>query len=100
MGFFYLDGTKMPLIRNDYASMNIEQLPEFFDEMKETAKKLSEDFPFVRVDFFIANDTYYFAELTFSPSAGMMQFNPDKYDLEWGKDFDISDKLNKVGEAK
>lgn len=38
MGFFYLDGTKMPLIRNDYASMNIEQLPEFFDEMKETAK--------------------------------------------------------------
>ena len=30
----------------------------------------------------------------------MMQFNPDKYDLEWGKDFDISDKLNKVGEAK
>lgn len=100
IGFFYLDGTKMPIIRDDYAPMNIDQLPEFFDEMKETAKKLSEDFSFVRVDFFIANDTYYFAELTFSPSAGMMPFNPEKYDLEWGNELDISEEMRKIGENK
>lgn len=95
IGFFYLDGRKMPLIRNDYAPMDIEELPSFFEEMKNDAVKLCKDFPFVRVDFFIAKETYYFAELTFTPSAGMMPFNPDKYDLEWGKDLDIDNLINK-----
>ena len=90
IGFFYLDGTKMPLIRDDYAPMDIENLPPFFDEMKKSAQILCKDFPFVRVDFFIANGRYYFAELTFTPSGGMMPFNPDKYDLEWGKLIDLS----------
>jgi len=90
IGFYYLDGKKMPLIRDDYAPMDIEEFPPFFEEMQEAAKVLCRDFPFVRVDFFLANDTYYFAELTFTPSGGMMPFNPDKYDLEWGKELDIS----------
>ena len=90
IGFFYLDGTKMPLIRDDYAPMNIEELPPFFENMKKDAEVLCEDFPFVRVDFFVANNTYYFAELTFTPSGGMMPFNPDKYDLKWGENLDIS----------
>lgn len=90
IGFFYLDGSKMPLIRDDYAPMDIEELPPFFDQMKEAARVLCQDFSFVRVDFFLANNTYYFAELTFTPSGGMMPFNPDKYDLEWGKLIDLS----------
>ena len=90
IGFFYLDGTKMPLIRDDYAPMDIEELPPFFEQMKEAARVLCQDFPFVRVDFFLANNTYYFAELTFTPSGGMMPFNPDMYDLEWGKLIDLS----------
>lgn len=84
IGFFYLDGTKMPLIRDDYAPMDIDTLPSFFEEMKKAAEILCKDFTFVRVDFFVTNDRYYFAELTFTPSAGMMPFNPEKYDLEWG----------------
>lgn len=85
IGFFNLDGTKIPLIRNDYAPMDIDKLPSFFDEMLKSATILCKDFSFVRVDFFLANNRYYFAELTFTPSAGMMPFNPDVYDLEWGK---------------
>ena len=69
---------------------NIIIMKQFFDEMKKDAEILCQDFPFVRVDFFLANNTYYFAELTFTPSAGMMPFNPDKYDLEWGQQLDIS----------
>ena len=90
IGFFYLDGTKMPLIRDDYAPMDIQELPAFFDEMKSAAEILCQAFPFVRVDFFVSNGKYYFAELTFTPSGGMMPFNPDKYDLEWGKMIDLS----------
>lgn len=85
IGFFYLDGRKMPLHRDDYADISEVVLPVFYDEMKDAAKILSNDFPFVRVDFFVTQDDWYFAELTFTPGAGMMPFNPDSFDEEWGK---------------
>ena len=91
IGFFYLDGSKMPLTRDDYTDIPSVKLPSFFGEMREMAEELSQDFPFVRVDFFLANDTYFFAELTFTPGACMMPFNPEKYDFEWGQELNISD---------
>lgn len=89
IGFFNLDGSKMPLKRDDYTDIKSVELPPFFGEMREMAKNLCQEFPFVRVDFFLANGTYYFAELTFTPSACMMPFNPDRFDLEWGKMIDL-----------
>ncbi len=85
IGFFYPDGSKMPMSRDDYTNLETIEIPPFFEEMKEAARRLSEDFKFVRVDFFLSNGRYYFAELTFTPGAGMMPFNPDEFDLEWGK---------------
>lgn len=90
IGFFYLDGKKMPLTRDDYADIPKVTFPPFYGEMKGMTEKLCQDFPFVRVDFFLANNSFYFAELTFTPSACMTPFNPVKYDLEWGKMLDIS----------
>lgn len=95
IGFFYLDGSKMPLKRDDYTDIPSVELPPFFNEMTEMAKVLCQKFPFVRVDFFIANGKFYFAELTFTPSACMMPFNPDKYDLEWGQMLSIEPLVNK-----
>lgn len=97
IGFFNLDGSKMPIEREDYTDIASVTLPSFFDEMKKAAEILCADFPFVRVDFFLANDRYYFAELTFTPSGGMMPFNPDKYDLEWGNMLDISELKKRYG---
>lgn len=97
IGFFNLKGERMPLVRDDYDSMDIESLPEFYDDMKRDAITLCRDFPFVRVDFFVANGTYYFAELTFTPSAGMMPFNPDKYDFEWGMRLNIEKLIQNNG---
>lgn len=94
IGFFYLDGTKMPLKRDDYTDIESVTLPPFYDEMKKAAEVLCTDFPFVRVDFFLANDTYYFAELTFTPGGGMMPFDPDKYDLEWGNKLKLDGVLD------
>lgn len=85
IGFFNLDGSKMELKRDDYTDIEKIELPHFYEEMLEMANALCKEFPFVRVDFFVANNRYYFAELTFTPSACMMPFNPKKYDLEWGK---------------
>lgn len=97
IGFFYADGSKMPMKRNDYTDITSIELPPFFEQMKAAAKVLCADFPFVRVDFFLANDRFYFAELTFTPAGGMMPFNPDEYDLEWGNRLDISEVMKKHG---
>lgn len=100
IGFFNLDGTKMELHRDDYVNIESVSFPPFFKEMLSIAKKLCEPFPFVRVDFFLANETFYFAELTFTPSACMMPFNPKKCDLEWGCMLDISKEMNLYGKGK
>lgn len=89
IGFFNIDGSKLPLVREDYKNINEIVLPEFYDEMLEAAKVLCSDFQFVRVDFFIANNRFYFAELTFTPSAAMMPLNPEEYDYKWGELLDI-----------
>ena len=94
VGFFNLDGTKMELTRNDYGIIKNIELPAFYESMLEMARKISTGFPFVRVDFFLANGRYYFAELTFTPGAGMMPFDPEKYDYEWGDLLDISKLMN------
>ena len=94
IGFFYLDGKKMPLKRDDYTDISQITMPPFYYEMKKAAEVLCKDFPFVRVDFFIAKNTWYFAELTFTPSAGMMPFNPEYYDLEWGDKLKIPQNVN------
>lgn len=98
MSFYYLDGTKMPLMRDDYKEIqDAVQFPPYYDEMKDIAKDLAKEFPFVRVDFFALEKEFYFAELTFTPCACMMPFNPEKYDLEWGNMLDISDLEKKRG---
>lgn len=58
--------------------------PPNFAKMKEIAKKLSEDFAYVRVDLYNLNGKIYFGELTFTPGAGTGKMNPQKYDYEWG----------------
>jgi len=45
--------------------------PEHFMQMAGIAKKLSEDFKFVRVDLYELNHKVYFGELTFTPAAGV-----------------------------
>lgn len=89
IGFFNIDGSKINLKRDDYASIEKIELPSFYNEMLEMASKLCKDFPFVRVDFFVTDNKYYFAELTFTPSACMMPFNPKEIDLEWGNMLNI-----------
>lgn len=85
MGFFEMDGTKIPLIRNDYEDIGQIEMPKCLPQMIEAAEKLSEDFPFVRVDFFLIEDTFKFAELTFTPASGYMSISPRRYDYKWGE---------------
>ena len=62
---------------------------EKFDEMKQIAETLSQDFPFVRVDLYQVNGKVYFGELTFYPASGYGHFKPDEWDEKIGKLFHI-----------
>ena len=89
IGFYDLKGNKLPLVRDDYEPLEIDHFPNFYNNMKKDAEILCKDFNFVRVDFFVLENKYYFAELTFTPGGGMMTFNPNKYDNEWGQKLNI-----------
>lgn len=64
--------------------------PKNFERMLDIARKLSEDFPFVRVDLYNIDGKIYFGELTFYPWTGYVQFTPDKFDYTLGKLMDCS----------
>ena len=70
------------------ADREIER-PDNLDEMLQAASKLSEDFPYVRVDLYNTGGKVYFGELTFYPWSGYVQYTPDCADFEFGKDFEL-----------
>ena len=59
--------------------------PRNFEKMKEIALKISEDFPFVRVDFYEANNRIYIGEITLHHGSGYDRFYPGKYDQYYGE---------------
>jgi len=68
--------------------------PERLDNMLNIAKKLSEDFPAVRVDLYLVKGEIYFGELTFYPWTGYVQFEPDDFDYELGEQFILPGKTD------
>lgn len=65
-------------------TQNMVEAPKSLKEMIEISKKLSKDFPFVRVDFFELDEKPILSELTFYPGGGFNEINPPSVDKEWG----------------
>lgn len=64
--------------------------PVKFDEMVSLAEKLSEGFPFVRVDLYYVENKVLFGEMTFYPWSGYVKFTPDSFDFELGVYFKLN----------
>ena len=62
----------------------VSQKPKNFDLMIESAKRLSEGFYFVRVDFYEYNGHMYVGELTFTPTSGFVGLEPEEADRKLG----------------
>ncbi len=62
-------------------------LPENMGEMVKIAEKLSEDFPYARVDLYNIKGRIVFGEITFYPWSGYVQFTPDEFDMQLGSYF-------------
>ena len=59
--------------------------PQRVNEMIDIAKKLSNGFPFLRVDLYEINGSIYFSELTFYSDAGFGKFQPPEWDDKLGE---------------
>lgn len=80
---------KIDVKYNKSISQNIIEKPQNLEEMIFIAKKLSEEFDYVRVDLYSVEDKIYFGELTFTPAGGMGVFEPEEWDIKWGNLWDL-----------
>ena len=64
--------------------------PEKLKDIITLSEKLSENIPFLRVDFYILQNKIYFGELTFYPNSGMTKWNPENIDNLLGKQVSIT----------
>lgn len=88
--FFDLDWKHIPVtIEAENNHPNVEK-PEHLGEMIEISRKLSADFPHVRVDLYDEGGKVYFGELTFYHAGGIRRFNSDEWDYKFGEFFDLS----------
>lgn len=82
--FFDDEFNYLPITQHYLNSSKKITKPEGFDLMKHLAKKLSQDFPHVRVDFYDVNGKIYFGELTFYHFSGFENFVPEEFDKVLG----------------
>lgn len=91
--FYDMEWNLLPFERH-YPRSGIEiPKPKSFDEMVILARKLSENIPFVRVDFYEVNGQPYFGELTFYPGSGYLEFTPEKFDYLLGSWLELPKSL-------
>ncbi len=62
--------------------------PKNLDKMLEIASKISNDFPFVRIDFYEVNNKVYVGEIQFDPGL-FLRFTPESFDFDMGKIIDL-----------
>lgn len=84
--FYTTEWDLMPVKRPNIPNSIIPlKKPEKIDEMLALASKLSENIPFLRVDFYYFEGKIYISELTFFPASGFSPFDPEEWDKTFGE---------------
>ncbi|MBR4333258.1 MAG: glycosyl transferase [Clostridia bacterium] len=82
--FYDMDFKQLDLRYGKGRDDDKNQKPEFFEEMKEIAAKLSEGIPFVRIDLYEVNGQVFFGEYTFYDGGGFQWYKPDEWEYKLG----------------
>ena len=95
MSFFDKEWNLMPFHYSHPQHEEKIQKPKNLDKMIELSKKLSEGFPYVRVDFYVLNNgSIKFGELTFTSLSGVCRWNDEKYDRFLGDKIKLPEKYD------
>lgn len=87
-GFWDENLNFLPNVKSDHDTFAAPPaLPANMDEMVKIAEKLSEDFPYARVDLYNIKGRIVFGEITFYPWSGYVRFTPDDFDRTLGDYF-------------
>ena len=79
----------LPEVSSDHDTFTTPPvLPSNMDEMVRVAERLSEDFPYARIDLYNIKGKIYFGEITFYPWSGYVKFHPDEFDFTLGSYFE------------
>lgn len=62
-------------------------LPDCMADMIKVGEKLSEDFPYARIDLYNVEGKIVFGEITFYPWSGYVRFTPTEFDVQLGSYF-------------
>ncbi|MBQ3644587.1 MAG: glycosyl transferase [Candidatus Riflebacteria bacterium] len=82
-------------LRQNYPnSDNHLSKPNLLGNMLDKSMILSQNLPFIRVDWYIVNNKLYFSEFTFYSDSGFAKFYPDKWDEILGSYLELP--MNKV----
>lgn len=92
--FFDMSFTHLNFTNGHPNAPQIPEKPKCFEEMKILASKLSEGFPFMRCDFYEVDGKVYFGEITLFHHGGIVPFNPESVDVEWGQWINLPNKKN------
>lgn len=92
--YYDLDFNHLDIIQHYPNSEKEITKPKTFKQMIEIAEILSKNMPHVRVDFYEVNGKLYFGELTFYHFGGFMPFQPNRWDMIFGKWLNIEGLKN------
>lgn len=91
--FFDADFNYLDMRQGHPNAPTLPEKPLCFEEMKTLAAKLSAGMPHVRVDFYEVDGRVYFGEFTFFHHGGWTSFDPEEWDLTFGKEIKLPSKL-------
>lgn len=94
ISFYDFKGNEMSFHRKDFKPYHNAQMPDNLNQIKGIAKKLSGNInsPFVRIDMYAVDGRIYFSEITFSPCAGFLPFEPEEWDRKLGDMIGLKNK--------
>lgn len=84
--YFDMEGNHLPLT-NHWHPQNTEtvpHMPQQYNKMQDLCKKLANNFPQARVDFYEVDGNILFGEMTFFDQGGFLRLHPDSWAREWG----------------
>ena len=87
MAMYDVEWKRLPFSTGASAPLEKDaEKPAVLEEMILVAEKLSEGFPFVRVDLYLpGGHEIKFGEMTFTPSSGTCRWDPPETDLTVGE---------------